>query len=260
MKILFIGDIVAKVGRKAIAEILPNLIKKRKLDFVIANAENSAGGSGITSKVAKELFFSGVNVLTSGDHIWKQRDILETIEKNDNILRPANLNPGCPGRGAFVYQVKGTEKIAVVNLQGRTFMDAIECPFRTADALIKDLKKQTKIIIVDFHAEATSEKIAMGHFLNGKVSAVLGTHTHVQTADEKILSEGTAYLTDAGMTGPCDSVIGRVKEDIIKRFTTGIPVKFRVAEGDVQLQGAIVQIDENTAKAISIERVIEKIK
>lgn len=258
MKILFIGDIVGKPGRDAIKNLLPGLKKEYNLAFVIANAENSAGGSGITSRVAQELFDSGVDVLTSGDHIWKKREIFEIINTESRILRPANFPAIAPGTGFAVF--KGQDiSIGVINLVGRVFMDALECPFRTALQAQKELSKQTEIIIVDIHAEATSEKVALGWYLDGKVSAVLGTHTHVQTADERILPNGTAYLTDVGMTGPCDSVIGRRVEDVLERFITCVPTRFEVAENNIQLQGAVVDIDEQTGKARSIVRIQKRL-
>jgi metallophosphoesterase (TIGR00282 family) len=222
---------------------------------VVANAENASGGSGITVKVAEELFASGVSVLTSGDHIWKKKDIFELINQEERILRPVNFPPGAPGRGEHIYTADNGKKIGVVNVQGRVFMQPIECPFKTALAAVEALRKETKIILVDIHAEATSEKVALGWYLDGKVSAVLGTHTHIQTADNRILPGGAAYLTDAGMTGPYDSVIGRKIEDVLERFTTGIPVRFEVASGNVKLFGAVIEVDDNTGKAISIERV-----
>lgn len=259
MNILFIGDIVGSPGRQAVKKLLPGLKKEHKLDFVIANAENASGGSGITLSVAEELFGSGVDVLTSGDHIWKKREIFEFIEREKRILRPLNFPADSPGRGFGLYQSPGGLKVGVINVNGRVFMDALECPFKTALAAQKELAKETKIIILDIHAEATSEKVALGWYLDGKVSAVLGTHTHIQTADEKILPNGTAYITDAGMTGPYDSVIGRRVEDVLERFLTLIPVRFEVAEGNIQLHGVVVGVDEATGKAGSITRVQKKL-
>jgi len=259
MKILFIGDIVGSPGREAIKKLLPGLIKEYRLDFVIANAENAAGGSGITPKIAEELFGYGIDVLTSGDHIWKKRDIFEIINQDERILRPLNFPSGAPGRGFNVYKTKGGDKIGVMNVNGRVFMDALECPFRAALSAQEELSKETNIIIVDIHAEATSEKIALGWYLDGKVSAVLGTHTHIQTADERILPKGSAYLTDAGMTGPYDSVIGRKIEDVLERFLTSIPTRFEVAQENIQLHGAVLDIDEETGKARSIERIQKKL-
>lgn len=238
--------------------VLP-LRQELKIDFVIANAENASGGSGITAKVADELFVSGVDVLTSGDHIWKRPEIFELINREGRILRPLNFPSGAPGRGAAVFIAKNGIKVGVINVNGRVFMEALECPFKTTLQAAQELKVETKIIIVDIHAEATSEKVALGWYLDGKVSAILGTHTHIQTADEKILPQGTAYLTDAGMTGPYDSVIGRRVEDVLTRFLSSIPVKFEVAQENIQLHGALVEIDEKTGKAISILRVQKKL-
>jgi hypothetical protein len=259
MKILFIGDIVGSPGREAIKRLLPDLKKEYSLDFVIANAENAAGGSGITPKVAEELFSFGADVLTSGDHIWKKRDVFEIINEDERILRPANFPAGAPGRGACAYKTKAGKIVGVINVNGRVFMEALECPFRTAIAAQEELSKETKVIIVDIHAEATSEKVALGWYLDGKVSAVLGTHTHIQTADDRILPEGTAYITDVGMTGPYDSVIGRRIEDVLERFISCIPTRFEVAEENVQLAGAVLDIDEQTGKAKSIVRIQRKV-
>lgn len=258
MKILFIGDIVGRPGRDAIEKLLPSLKKEHNLDFVIANAENASGGSGITQKVAGELFSFGIDVLTSGDHIWKKREIFEFINAEERILRPANFPAGAPGRGAALFKTKDDLKIGVINVNGRVFMEALDCPFKTSIAATQSLAKETKIIIVDIHAEATSEKMALGWFLDGKVSAVLGTHTHIQTADERILPQGTAYLTDAGMTGSYDSVIGRRVEDVLERFITAIPTRFEVASENVLLAGAVLDIDEKTGKARHILRIQEK--
>ncbi|MCX5669315.1 MAG: TIGR00282 family metallophosphoesterase [Candidatus Omnitrophica bacterium] len=259
MKILFIGDIVGSPGREAIKTLVVPLKQELGIDFVIANAENASGGSGITSKVAAELFASGVDVLTSGDHIWKKPEIFELINQEERILRPLNFPSGAPGRGANVFKARNGTKVGVININGRVFMDALECPFKAALKAAEELAAETKIIIVDIHAEATSEKIALGWYLDGKVSAIFGTHTHIQTADEKILPQGTAYITDVGMTGPYDSVIGRRVEDVLTRFLSSIPVRFQVAEGDIQLHGALVEIDEVTGKARSILRIQKKI-
>lgn len=259
MNILFIGDVVGSPGREAIKRLLPGLKKEYALDFVIANAENASGGSGITLRVAEELFASGADVLTSGDHIWKKREIFDFINQEERILRPVNFPGNPPGRGAAVYKTKGGVPIGVINVNGRVFMEALECPFRNTLAAASELSKQTKVIIVDIHAEATSEKVALSRYLDGKVSAVLGTHTHIQTADEKILAQGTAYITDVGMTGPYDSVIGRRVEDVLERFITSIPVRFEVAKDDVQLHGAVVNVDEASGKARSIVRIQKKL-
>lgn len=259
MNILFIGDIVGSPGREAIRQLLPQLQKEYNLDFVVANAENAAGGSGITLKIAQELFESGVNVLTSGDHIWKKREILEFINEEERILRPLNFPSGAPGRGFGIFNLKSGLKIGVMNVNGRVFMEALECPFRSSLAAVEILSKETKVIIVDIHAEATSEKIALGWYLDGKASAVLGTHTHIQTADERILPSGSAYITDVGMTGPYDSVIGRKVEDVLERFITAIPTRFEVAKENIQLHGVVLDVDENTGKAKSITRIQKKL-
>jgi metallophosphoesterase (TIGR00282 family) len=259
MNILFVGDIVGSPGRLAIKKLLPGLVKEYSLDFCAANAENAAGGSGITGQVAEELFASGLDALTSGDHIWKKKEIFELISRDNRILRPANYPPGAPGSGYAALSAKNGLKVGLINVNGRVFMPPLDCPFKAAQAARDALAKETKIIIVDIHAEATSEKVALGWYLDGKVSAVLGTHTHVQTADERLLPTGTAYLTDVGMCGPYDSVIGRETAVVIEKFLTGIPVKFEVAEENVQLQGVVLDIDEKTGKARSIVRVQRKI-
>ena len=257
MRILFIGDIVGSPGREAVKVLVPKLKKEKAIDLVIANAENSSGGTGLTQKSAEELFGSGCDCLTSGDHIWKLKEVFKVID-HPYILRPLNLAPAVPGRGYCIIK-KNNFKLGVINLQGRVFMPAIDCPFRAVREVIPQIKKETNCILVDIHAEATSEKVAMGFFLDGQVSAVAGTHTHIQTADEKILPQGTAYISDAGMCGPYDSVIGQEKGRIIERFLSGMPVKFEVALADVQLHGVIVDIDEVSGKARSIERVQEKL-
>jgi metallophosphoesterase (TIGR00282 family) len=259
MKILFIGDIVGSPGRDAVAKLLPGLIKEQGLDFVIANAENAAGGSGITPKVSEELFAAGVNVLTSGDHIWKKADIFELIAKDNRILRPANYPLGAPGAGWGAFKSANGANVGVIDVNGRVFMDALECPFKACAAAQEELSKSCRVIIVDIHAEATSEKVALGWYLDGKVSAVLGTHTHIQTADERILPAGTAYLTDAGMTGPYDSVIGRKVDDVLRRFLTAVPTRFEVASDNVMLCGAVVDIEESTGRARAITRIQKKV-
>ncbi len=259
MKIIFIGDIVGRPGREAVKKLLPELKKEHGIDFSIANAENAAGGSGINQQVAEELFSSGVDVLTSGDHIWKKKEIFEIINKETRILRPANYPQGSPGAGYAAFKTKDGVNIGVVNVNGRVFMDALDCPFRTSAKAREELAKETKVIIVDIHAEATSEKIALGWFLDGKVSAVVGTHTHIQTADDKVLPKGTAYITDVGMTGPYDSVIGRRVEDVLERFVSSIPVRFEVASDNIQLHGVILDIDQGSGKANSILRIQKKL-
>ncbi len=259
MKILFIGDIVGEPGRRAVAELLPGIKKANGVEFVIGNAENVAGGSGITPSLADELFASGLDVITSGDHVWKRKEIIERIDSDSRILRPANYPAGAPGFGSTVVKSESGVEVGIINLIGRVFMQALECPFRAAKEEIDKIKNKARVIIVDMHAEATSEKIALGWYLDGTVSAIIGTHTHVQTADEKILPGGTAFLCDAGMTGPLDGVIGRKKEQILARFLTQMPMKFEMAEGDIQLQGAVIDIDEKTGKANSIKRIQKKL-
>ncbi|MCM8779901.1 MAG: TIGR00282 family metallophosphoesterase [Candidatus Omnitrophica bacterium] len=258
MKILFIGDIVGKPGRDILSRLVPVLRREQQLDFVIANAENAAGGSGITPAIVRELLALGVDVLTSGDHIWKKREIFEVIDKEPKLLRPINYPEGAPGKGRGLYTTPTGEKIGVINVNGRVFMQALECPFRTTRAAVEELRRVSNVIIVDMHAEATSEKVALGWYLDGKVSAVLGTHTHIQTADERILPEGSAYISDVGMCGSFDSVIGRRIEDVIPRFITGVPLRFEVATENVQLQGVLLDIDEKTGMARSITRIQRK--
>lgn len=255
VKILFIGDIVGKPGRQAVARELHRLVDRYLVDMVIANGENAAGGFGITEDTAADLYKCGIHVLTSGNHIWDKKDALEFITREEKLLRPANYPEGTPGRGSAVFTTAGGIKVAVLNLEGRVFMNNLDCPFRVADQEIGRLKMETPIIFVDFHAEATSEKISLGWHLDGRVSALVGTHTHIQTADERILPGGTAYLTDAGMTGGFDSVIGVKKEEAIARFMSQLPVKFDVAKNNLRLNGLIVSVDELSGKAVSIERI-----
>jgi len=262
VKLLFIGDIVGQPGRRAVAELLPKLRQEHHLDFVIANGENSAGGSGITPKTAGEIFSAGVDVITSGDHLWDQKEVMELLQNEKRFLRPLNYPHGTPGGGSAIFEVRSSEfgvrsSIGVLNAQGRTFMPPLENPFLLALDEVKRLRQQTKIIFVDFHAEATSEKIAFARFLDGQVSAVVGTHTHVQTADEQIFPGGTAYLTDAGFTGPHESVLGREIEPVLKRFLTGMPQRFEVAKNRVLLHGAVIEIDDANGKAVKIQRVSE---
>jgi len=259
MRILFIGDIVGSPGREAVKIALPELKKEYGLDFTVANAENAAGGSGITPRVIEELLGSGIDAFTSGDHVWKRREILQIIDKDPRVLRPLNFPEGAPGKGFGVFKTKTGFNVGIINVLGRVFMEALECPFKASKEACAVLSKDTKIIMVDIHAEATSEKVALGWYLDGKVSCVLGTHTHIQTADERILPRGTAYITDVGMTGPCDSVIGRRIEDVLARFITSIPTRFEVAKENVWLQGVVVDIDEHSGKARSITRVQRKV-
>jgi len=258
VRILFIGDVVGRAGRRAVREVLPLLKREEEIDFVVANGENAAGGIGITPEKAEELLSMGVDVITSGNHIWKKREILPYLDRHPRILRPANYPPGAPGRGSGVYTARDGTRVAVLNLEGRVFMRPLESPFRVSEQQIEILKGQTPIVIVDFHAEATSEKMAMGWFLDGEVTAVIGTHTHVQTSDERILPGGTAYITDAGMTGPVNSVIGMKKEIAIQGFLTQLPNRFEVAAGEVELQGVILEVEETTGRALEIRRVKRK--
>lgn len=260
MKFVFIGDIVGKAGRKAVRETLPGLISEFSPDMVIANGENAANGFGITAKIAREIFDLGIDVITSGNHIWDKKDVLEFIRHEPRLLRPANYPDPAPGTGCGVFQTKNGCRAAVLNLSGRIFMDPLECPFKTADNLLAVLKKETDLIIVDFHAEATSEKIAAGWLLDGRVTAVLGTHTHVQTADEKILPGGTAYISDVGMTGAFNSVIGMDKAISIERIKTQIPVSYRVAKGDPALNGVVVEACDATGRAEKIARLQYKVE
>lgn len=255
MRLLMIGDVVGRPGRTAVQVNLTELKHEHELDLVIANGENAAGGNGITRETAQELFSAGVDVLTMGNHVWNKKEALEYINHERRIVRPANYPPGTPGNGVNIYETRRKVKVAVINLSGRAFMPPMDCPFRKADELLKNLADEVKVKIVDFHAEATSEKNAMGWYLAGRVSAVCGTHTHVQTADERIMPGGTAYITDLGMTGPRDSVIGAKKEIVIKRFTAQIPLKFEVASGLYQFNGVIIEIDEITGEATSISRI-----
>jgi len=259
MKILLIGDIVGSPGRDAVKTIVPKLRRERSIDFVIANAENVAGGSGLTPETVDELLQNKIDVITSGDHVWKKKELYERLSKDKRVLRPANYPETSPGSGMTVISLENKKKIAVINLLGRVFMKPVDCPFTAAEREIGKINRETKIILVDMHAEATSEKIAMGRFLDGRVSVVFGTHTHVQTADEKIFPHGTGYITDLGMTGPQDSIIGRRHDAIVEHFLTCMPKKFEVADKDVELEGAIVNIDDETGKALSIERVREKL-
>ncbi len=255
MKVLFIGDIVGKLGRNATKTLLPAVVTKYKVDFVIANGENAAGGFGITDKIASEIFSYGVHVITTGNHVWDKKEFIPQISKEDRVLRPLNYPPGVPGYGSLLYALHNGIKVAVINLSGRVFMSNIDCPFRTGKKEVQRLRSDTKIIIIDFHAEATSEKIAFGYYMDGKVSAVVGTHTHVQTADEKILPEGTAYITDVGMTGPYESVIGIEKEQIIQRFLTNMPMRFETAKGEGVFSALIAEIDEETGKSNAVQRL-----
>jgi len=257
VKLLFIADIVGQPGRRAVKELVPRLRQQYRVDLVVANAENSAGGSGITVKTAEEIFSAGVDIMTSGDHLWDQKEVMDLLASERRFVRPLNYPAGTPGQGSVIFEAEGLPPVAVLNLQGRTFMPALENPFHAALAEVERLRRTTRVIFVDFHAEATSEKVALGRMLDGQVSAIVGTHTHVQTADEQIFPGGTAFLCDGGFTGPHESVIGREIEPIIRRFMTNMPQKFEVAKGRVLLQGALVEIDEQTGRAKGIQRVSE---
>jgi len=250
-----IGDIVGRPGRTIVRQLLPQIIKDYEIDFVIANGENAAGGNGITQKTAQELFISGIDFITTGNHVWDNKDVFNIINEEPRIIRPANYPVGTPGKGYQTLIFKNYLPITIINLSGRTFMPALDCPFKTVENILAKVENDSKIIVVDFHAEATSEKLAMGWFLDGRVSLVAGTHTHVQTADERIFPNGTGYITDLGMTGPSDSILGVNKDKVIQKFLTQLPVKFEVAKGPMQLNAIVVDIDEKTGKTISIERI-----
>lgn len=258
--ILFGGDIVGNPGRRAIRELLPVLRQRHAVDCIIANGENAAGGSGLTPDVVAELIGYGVQVLTSGDHIWRNKAVYEIISREERLLRPANYPAGAPGRGSVVITLDRGVKVGVLNLLGRVFMRPADCPFSAAAREIEALRAETTLIVVDIHAEATSEKIAMARYLDGKVTAVIGTHTHVPTADEQIFPGGTAYLTDAGMTGPTISILGREIGPVITHFLTQLPERFNVASEGIEFQGVLVRADEKTGKAVGIERVREKLR
>jgi metallophosphoesterase (TIGR00282 family) len=257
LKILFIGDIVGEPGRRAVKTLVPVLRLQHRLDAVVANGENSAGGSGITPKIAEELYSAGIDVITTGDHLWDQKEVTLLLEGERRFLRPLNYPPGTIGQGSAVFRLEGKAPFAVVNLQGRVFMPDLDNPFTVVQPEIVRLRQETPVILVDFHAEATSEKIALGRMLDGRVSAVVGTHTHVQTADEQIFPGGTAFLCDAGFTGPHESVIGRQIEPVVRRFITLTPQRFEVAKGRVLLQGALFDIDESTGLARHVQRLSE---
>jgi metallophosphoesterase (TIGR00282 family) len=259
VKILFIGDIVGEPGRKAVKTLVPSLRRQHDIDVVIANGENSAGGSGITPKTAEEIFSAGVDVMTTGDHLWDQKEVTALLQNEPRFLRPLNYPRGTLGFGSRLFQPENRPPFAVMNLQGRTFMPDLDNPFVAAQPVVAELRKQTKVIFIDFHAEATSEKIAFARMVDGQVSAVVGTHTHVQTADEQIFPGGTAFLCDAGFTGPHESVLGREIEPIIRRFVTNTPQRFEVAQGRVLLQGALIDVDDDTGKARSIQRISEQL-
>lgn len=255
VSILFVGDVVGKGGRQAISRSLHGLVDRYAVDLVIANGENAAGGFGLTREKGEELFSLGVHVITGGNHIWDKRESYPFLDAETRVVRPANYPEGAPGRGMTVVRTPGGVPVGVLNLVGRIFMETVDCPFRAADRAVATLTSETPIVVVDFHAEATSEKSAMGWYLDGRVSAVIGTHTHVQTADERILPEGSAYITDAGMTGSFDSVIGMRKEEPIQRFLTQLPARFETAKKNIRVNGVHLLVDESSGKALSIQRV-----
>ena len=260
VRILCIGDIFGRPGRAVLKETLPGLVSEYSPDLVLANGENAAAGFGITPLLAEELLGLGIAVLTTGNHIWDKKEIYPYLAEHADgpLLRPANYPSHVPGRGLYVGKTKAGLEFAVINLQGRVFMPPIDCPFRTVDALLESIPESVKVRFVDMHAEATSEKLAMGWYLNGRVTAMVGTHTHVPTADEMVLPGGTAYVTDLGMTGPYESVIGVEKDTIIRKFLSQLPERYEVAKGDVRLCGVLVEADPETGRAVSIERVVRK--
>jgi len=254
MNVLFIGDIMGEPGRRAMSRLLPKVVTQHAVDLVIGNGENVAGGFGITPELAQELFEMGLSVITTGNHAWDKKEILDFIRREPRLLRPANYPSGVPGQGSIVVETPAGERLAVLQLMGRVFMPTLDCPFQVARREVTRLKAEARAIIVDMHAEATSEKMAMGHFLDGEVSAVVGTHTHVQTADEQILPKGTAYITDIGMTGPVHSVIGIKKEHAIEKFLTQMPHRFEVASGPAVFSAVLIELDGQIGKAIRIQR------
>jgi metallophosphoesterase (TIGR00282 family) len=255
MKVIIIGDIVGKPGRKVLTATLKKLKEQHEAEFVVANVENAAEGAGVIPKVGDEILSAGVDVMTSGNHIFDKKEVIQYIENQPRLLRPANYAPDAPGRGLWLGSTASGTQVAVINIQGRVFMPPSDCPFRTADRLLAEIGKRASVIIVDHHAEATSEKLAMGRYLDGRVSVVVGTHTHVQTADEQILSGGTGYITDLGMTGPYESIIGVESQLVITRFVRGLPIRYQTATENPQLHGVIVEIDERSGKAANIRRL-----
>ncbi len=260
IKVLAVGDIIGKPGRTAISAHLQGIKAVHNIDFCIANGENSAGGNGITPPVANELFSAGVDVITTGNHVWDKKEVYDIIGRNRNLLRPGNYPPGAPGSGFDIFEIRDGIKVGVLNLSGRVFMGNLDCPFRTGESAIREISQVTPNIIVDMHAEATAEKIAMGWHLSGRVSAVIGTHTHVQTADERILPGGTAYITDIGMSGSEDSVIGVNRNQVLQRFLTQLPVRFQPAPGSIQIEAVIIEIDSQTGKGTGITRLRQPVR
>ncbi|MBR1886468.1 MAG: TIGR00282 family metallophosphoesterase [Schwartzia sp.] len=254
MRILMVGDVIGRPGRAAFAKYTPKLRREQKIDLVVVNGENSADGKGVTRKTLDELTLGGADVVTSGNHIWDKKDVLGFIDDEPYLLRPANYPAGVPGKGACVYLLRG-KSIGVMNLSGRAFLPALDCPFQRAEELLRALSREADVLLLDFHAESTSEKMAMGWYLDGRVAAVVGTHTHVQTADERILPGGTAFISDLGMVGPWNSVIGFTKEPVLAKTTTGMPARFEVADGPAVYSAVIVTVDDSTGKASDIARI-----
>jgi len=255
LNILFIGDIVGKPGRKAVKELLPSIMKEFAVSFTVANAENAAGGRGLNRDVLEELLALEIDVLTMGNHVWDNKDIFNFIDDEVRLIRPINFPPHCPGQGYHVFTAGINQKVAVINAMGRVFMSPLDCPFRAVEEILDEIKDQADIILVDFHAEATSEKLAFAHYFAGRVSAVLGTHTHVQTSDERILGGKTAYITDLGMTGPQDSILGMEKEMVIQKIIYQRPVRLEVAKGPLQFEGVVITVDDNNGIATGIYRI-----
>jgi len=260
MNLLFLGDIVGKPGRLAVRQLLPKLIHREKVDFVVANCENVAGGAGVDPESCRDLFDAGADVLTSGNHIWRHKSINEYLDHEPRLLRPANFPPGSPGRGAGIFSTPGGTTVGVVNLIGRVFMDAVDCPFQAAESIVGAMQAETPVIFVDMHCEASSEKGAMAYHLLGRVSGVVGSHTHVQTADQRVIDGGTAFMTDAGMCGPIDSIIGVKPELALRRFVTHMPVRFETAGGRTVVQGAVLSIDAHSGRASGITRIQEMVE
>ncbi|MFA5863220.1 MAG: TIGR00282 family metallophosphoesterase [Phycisphaerae bacterium] len=256
LNIFCIGDIVGQPGRAFLANALPVLVKSHNIDFVIANAENSAGGSGLTPQIFQKLLHYGVDVVTLGDHCYKRYEIMQTLETTDRLTRPANLPPMASGKPFTVVKSRSGVAVGVATLLGRLYMKPMDCPFRVADQIVTEIRKQTPVVVIEMHAEATSEKVALGWYLDGRVSVVFGTHTHVPTADARILPNGAAYITDVGMTGPYESVLGRSKEKVIRSLITGMPNIYNIAEKDVRVAGILTTVDSNTGKAVKIEQLI----
>lgn len=255
MRILFIGDIFGKAGRKAVTKIVPGLRKERNIDFVIGNVENLTSGHGVDKKRLKEMFDAGVDVGTGGNHIWQNKAVFDFIDDEPRLVRPANYPEPCPGTGYNVYETASGEPVAVINMLGRVFMPPVECPFRTTEQILRELGSEVKIKILDFHAEATSEKLALARYFDGKLTMMAGTHTHIQTADEQVFPNGTASITDVGMTGPYDSIIGMGKEEVIGKFLSGRPVRFKAASKDVWLHAVLLTVDNISGRASAIERI-----